>query len=358
MLSLTATELNRFMNCEGSRKLGKVEPVNIDTTSTDQGNAAHWLVEQVFKGDFSIEELADRKAPNGVFITADMIEHVQEYLADIAGKGQVEIDTSHSDGANYEVRGRSDYVNFDGSNLFVSDFKYGWKIVEPENNWTLISHALGWYFRNQDTVPSSIIFTIYQPRPYHPEGSVRRWEISFDELMHRWQEMYAKLTNPSDDLNTGEHCYKCPSMSQCPASQIASMNSIDVSEMVYNSEVDNRQLSFIMDEIKRAKTILSQVEDAYNDLALIRVRKGENVPGYSMQATKGNLSWKKGLSCETVQLMTGIDVSKKNMITPTQAKKIGISQEIIDSLCERENKGFKLVRVDGSKKAEQLFGKR
>lgn len=353
MLSLTATQLPRFMTCNGSQLMGGISPVNNDTSIADEGNAADWLIAQVFQGKFKAEELINRKTPNGIFVTADMIDDCQEYLNGIIGRGDIEIDTSYA-GLNYEVRGRADNINF-GTDLYISDFKYGWKIVEPKLNWTLMSHAFGWLKKNPVCKPVNIIFSIYQPRPYHPYGTVRSWSISYEALMEFWKQLEYALVNPSTELKSSEHCYKCPSLSQCPANQIASMNSIDVAERAFDSEVTNKELSYVLGEIKRAKTVLEQAENAYSDLAMHRLKKGEVIPEYSLQSSIGNSEWKEGLTAEIVQAITGIDVSRKQLITPNQAKKNGVMQEVIDSFCERKNKGFKLVQVNGSKKAEQLF---
>lgn len=359
MLSLTATELPRLMKCNGLRLLDKTPSVDTDRTLRDEGQAVDWLIKQVFRENFHAEELIDRKADNGVFITADMVDFSEEYLADIMGKGDIEVVTTHSDKMSYEIRGRTDHVSCDDSlNLYVSDFKYGWRIVEPFENWTLISHAIGWWLNNQSTVPERVIFTIYQPRPFHHEGSHRTWEISFTDLMDYWRDLDKILKNPSDMLFTGPHCYKCSSMTECPVSQTASMNSIDVAEMAFNSDVDNKQLSYIMDELKRANTVISQTEDAYNNLAMARVRNGEIVPNYCIETSMGNAEWKDGMTPNVVEMITGVDVAKKKLLTPNQAKKAGVSPEIIDSLCERKSRGFKLVRKDSNKRAEQLFGKK
>ena len=68
MLSLTATELPKFMACNGFTRLGGIEPFNPSTEVTDEGNAAHWLCEQVYHGE-NPEDLIGQKAFNGLFIT-------------------------------------------------------------------------------------------------------------------------------------------------------------------------------------------------------------------------------------------------------------------------------------------------
>lgn len=363
MLSLTATQLPRFMACNGSRLLGGSPPFNPDRSMADEGDAVHWLIEQVFKGHHTADELIDRKAPNGVFITGDMVEDSQEYLLDLMSekfvfnRAEVEVNTSYA-GDGWEIRGRSDGIWVDGiDRLSVSDFKYGWKIVEPENNWTLISHAVGFLASNPLPV-TEIHFRIYQPRPHHPRGKVREWVISYDELMGYWQQLQAALTQPTDQLQTSPHCYKCPSMSQCPAKQIADMNAIDTANVAFNSEVDNSTLSWMLDNLSRAQEVLKQSQDAYEDLALHRLRAGQSVEGYTAQTSKGKTQWNDGMTADVVQMLTGVDVSKAGIVTPNQAKNAGISPEVLETMTNRPNTGTKLVRQDVSKKAEKLLGKR
>lgn len=355
MLSLTASQLPRFMACNGSRLLGGVESFDPDDTVTQEGNAAHWLIEQGFRGHHSAEELIDRKAPNGVYITPDMVEHVDEYLTDISSSGEIEVNASYG-GENYEIRGRADFIGRNGSELIIADFKYGWKIVEPENNWTLISHAIG--ALSSGDKPETITFRIYQPRPYHPEGSVRSHTVSYDELISLWNQLHSALSNPSDQCQTSEQCYKCPSRSQCPALQIAAMNAVDVAERAFDNEIDNERLSWMLDNIKRAQDVLKQSQDAYEDLALHRLRIGQKIPEYTAVSGLGKTRWKDDVSTDLITALTGVDVTKRDIITPNQAKKAGVPESVVTAYTERPSTGFKLVRQDVSEKAEKLLGRK
>lgn len=357
MLSLTATELPRFMACNGSRLMGGIPPANEGGTNNDEGDAAHWVVEQAFKGIDPLGFL-DREAPNGIFVTRDMVEYCEDYIRDTrAVGGWVEVDTSYYC-PGWEIRARADHIALVGTTLYVDDFKYGWKIVEPEGHWTLIWHALGWWFSNQNAVIESVVFRIYQPRACHPLGNVRHWVITINELRSYWVELHEALTNPKNTLTTSEHCYKCPSRSVCPAAQIATMNAIDVSEKAFDSHVNNEQLSFLLDQAKRGIKLLEQMVDAFEEEATHRIKSGQQVPHYSVQIDLSQKQWKKGLTPEIMRTLTGIDLSKQQLITPNQAKQRGVDEEIVEALCERNNKGLKLVRVDGSKKAEKLLGKK
>lgn len=361
MLSLTATELQRFMNCTGSKVMGGVPPIDQNDELAQQGNAVHWLIEQVHNGRFSAEELIDRKADNGVYITPEMVEDTERYIADLKG-GQVEVNTSYKDNQDrWEIRGRADGIKFDGQELIIADFKYGWKIVEPEKNWTLISHALGFMFLNPSVMQNCKIvrFRIYQPRPFHPEGQVREWSIGPEELLSvYWLQLEQTLSNPVYQCSTGDHCYKCEAFTQCPAAQKATMNSIDAAHKPFDAIVTNSELSYILDNLKRAEDMIKQAINAYDDLALQRLKAGQSVKGYIAQMGKGKTVWKKDTDANLIKMITGIDVTSPKIVTPTQAKKLGLSEEVIESYTERPSTGLKLVRMDEAKKAEQLFGKK
>lgn len=356
MLSLTATELPRFMACNGFRLLGGKTPSKEVNTDKEEGIAAHWLIEQVFnKVVQTKEELIDRKSPNGIYITQEMCDFCEEYIEFISGKGLVEADTSYSFAGVYEVRGRADHVDMSSDSIEVDDFKYGWKIVSPEENWTLISHAYGVMLSNPSFKPKQIILRIFQPRAYHPEGSVREQVYSYPDFMVLVEKLLNTLSNPSDELCTSEHCYKCPHMSQCPAAQMALCNAIDVAEMAYDNAVTNKALSYLMKQSERALKVIKQNLEAYEELALARVTQGQIVEGYQAINDLGNTAWKQCLTHNVLLLLTGKDLRSDKLITPAQAEKLGVD---VSSLTERPNKGTKLTKVDGNKRAEKLFGKK
>ena len=356
MLSLTATELPRFMACNGYKSLGGIEPFNPSTEQTDEGNAAHWLCEQVYHGA-NADDLIGQTAPNGLYITADMVEYCREYLEFItSGNCEVEVDTSYS-GDGWEIRGRADCIKQDYNELIVSDLKYGWRIVEPEENWTLISHAIA-YCRKHNVQPGTIVFRIFQPRPFHPQGTVRDWVIDYAKLATLRGELVNVLSHPSSTVCSGSQCYKCQCLSQCPAAQIAAMNAIDVAEMAFDSEIENDKLVWMLANLKRAQEIIKQSYDAYEDLALHRLKAGGRLKGYSMQQALGQTTWNDGITSDVVKMMSGVDVRVDKIMTPAQAKKAGVPEELLKSMTHRPDNGFKLVAVDENKLAEKMFGKK
>jgi hypothetical protein len=355
MISLTATELPRFMACNGSQSMTRLEPYEPDESVEEEGNAAHWLVEQMFKlPALDINSFLNKEAPNGVFITTEMLEHCERYIQDInALGGSVEVHTTLRF-ETFDIRGRADHIAVVNSVLYINDFKYGWRIVEPEMNWTLIWHALAFMHRESPPV-DEIVFRIYQPRPFHPLGNVREWRINRAKLSELTVILNSTCSNPQQVLNSGSHCYRCPSLAVCPAAQIASMNSIDVSQKTFDSHVNNEQLSFMLDQTSKAIKTLEQSRTAYEELASHRIKAGQTVPEYSMQTDLSQKQWKKGLTAEIMQTITGLDLSKKQLVTPNQAETLGVNKKVIETLTERNTKGLKLVRLDERKKAEKLL---
>jgi hypothetical protein len=366
MLVVNADELPRFMACNGVRLMGgNLPPINGDNTVRDEGTAAHYLATSVMCGRYAIEELIDRKAPNGVFITAEMAEHVIEYIDVIGGRPpdrlahEVEIDTSFSDNATFNVPARCDSLTRTTDTLFIDDFKYGWRIVEPTMNWTLIAHAIGYLSRSVERhgTPYEVVFTIHQPRPYHPEGATRSWSIKYDELKLLWANLVTTLSNPANDLRTSEHCGKCRALTVCPAARKAEMNAIDVSEIAFEDTVDNNELAFNLDTLHRAQSMLKSAVDAYEELAKHRIKQGQIVENYGVESGIGNSRWKEGIDAATLRILTGKELSSPKLVTPAEAKRLGVPDAVVKSLTERPPTGPKLVRANANKRAERLLKK-
>lgn len=357
MLSLTATELNRFMHCNGYKSLKGIAPFNESTEQIDEGVAAHWMCEQVFNGA-DVKELINVKAPNGVFITQEMADYCQEYLDFIKQGGDVETDTSYRSD-KYEVRGRADFIKATDNELIIADLKYGWRIVEPKMNWTLISHAYGYLIKHPELQNKDIELRIYQPRPFHPEGTVRAYRMTYvDFLTNVLPLLRETLENPLNIVKTSQHCHNCACMSNCPAAQIAAMNALDISSNAFDSEIDNDRLSWMLSTLKTAQEVIKQSLTAYEDLAMHRIQDGNEVKGYNVQTALGVTTWNEDINPEFIKTFSGIDITTKKLITPAQAKKLGLKEDIIEQCTHRANNGFKLVRIDNNKLAEKMFGKK
>ena len=320
MFETVATDLPRLMKCNGSRLMGDEKPpINYSSNEErDKGIAAHWLLEKCFGDRSKCFDAVNTKASNGFFITDEIAEHVSNTLDVFHTRpGNVEYESSFGND-RFRVNCRADHVSFHNGTLYIDDFKYGWRIIEPEHNWTLIAHAIGYCIQN-DVSPQRFCFTIFQPRPVHHLGRVRTWEIDYHDFYILVVQAFNTLSNLNDQLNTGSHCARCPALATCHAAAMAGMNSIEASAIAHDENIDNTALAFELDTLNRAKTALNSRLEALEELAKHRIMQGEIVANYSVERGLGNTTWKKGITPEMVKALTGVDVVSGKMITPNQA---------------------------------------
>lgn len=348
----TATDLARLIQCEGAYLVERPAiEMETDQTIRDEGNAWHWLSQQMFNGVLSRDNAIGVQAYNGVFITGSMVNHAVDYINSLWA-GQMEQRTSFGDGQTWQVDARADHVAYDPAigTLYVDDGKYGYGLVEPDWNWTLISHAVGWSIQN-GIVPTTVRLSIYQPRAYHPLGSHRTWSFAGSELAGMYSRIERVMTAPSDMLTTGSQCRKCPSRFVCPAYRQASMNAIDATAHAYTDTMDADALSAELDLLDHAEQIITQRRKAVQELALFKVRNGETLPGRALDRPKGNRAYRKGVTADTLVALIGRDVSEKKLPTPAKLENLGIAKTIIDAITERPEGAPRLVRVDTDKLA-------
>lgn len=351
MLEVTATDLPRVMHCIGSIYMSASLPPDTDHEARDEGNAAHWLSKELFDG--RPVRIGD-KAYNGYVITDVMMDHMQEYVSRL-DCGAMEINTSF-DGETWSVRARADHTSYRPPMLIIDDLKYGWRVVEPEGNWTLIAHAIGYCIKHQ-VQPERITLRIHQPRPYHPLGPVREWVITYAQLLEYHAQIAARLSQPTTDLRTDlEICAKCPALPTCPAARQASMNAVDVAALAYDDNLPNHVLEYDLEMLRIAEGTISNRKAALEELITHRIKAGGEIfEQYGLKPRYANTKWRKGFSGKFLSMVTGRDLTADATVTPAEAKRRGVSEDVIASLTERPMIGTKLERITADKAARRWF---
>lgn len=337
-------------------------PPGMTQESDDQraGNAAHWLASEALRGNIAdVYEYADRKAPNGHYIDADILDNVTFYLDAVSKRPtyrMIEQPMSFNVG-DVTINCRPDMVSI-GQNprrVYIDDYKNGWDIVEAKENWTLLGYAFN--FLGSADPDTLFTMSIHQPRPYHPLGRSRSWTIDAMTLHTYWQEFNARIADVST-LQTGPSCYKCPARANCPALRKAAFHALEMSEAALPEDLPPDELSYLADALSVAQKRLDDYADAIKERIGEKIASGVAVRNYVMQPTEGKLAWVDGITADTLRILApGKIVSKETMITPTQAKKI-LPEAIIKTLSERKPGGLILVRRDANELAQQLFNKR
>lgn len=365
-----ATSLPRLMQCGASRSMPAYSPtVGMDQQSEDarEGIAAHWLATGALTGRITdLDEWIDRKAPNGVYISYEMVERVRWYVTGVtsnrgarAAFTETDMKAWNSDGS-ITIGCRPDYLCDDladyGRRIYVDDFKYGWRIVEVENNWTLVAHACAYIADKRVDADTVFEFRIWQPRPYHPAGKVRPWIVHAAHLFALREYMFNTLAASSSTLQTGPYCYRCPSRSFCPAVRKASMSLLDVTEQAIPDNMTLDDLSMMMDALTVADHTLKQYKDAIQERIVDALNRGEVVRNYRMKPYDGDLAWVDGIDETALSLLTTKPVSKPApLLTPTQLKKV-IPEVVLKQITYRKPGGTSLKRIDVDQEAETMFG--
>lgn len=355
-LTTTATELHRLMHCIGSRNMARSYPEVQDDEARREGNCADWLAVELFEGR---QVAVGARAPNGWIVTDDMMDHVREYLGAL-DCGAVQVDTSF-EGSGFDVRGRADHVVHRAHRLTVDDLKYGYRLVSPEWNWTLLAHAIGYCIRAQ-IQPERIILRIHQPRAYHPDGPLREWSLSYGELMECYNRIVATLGSPSNELRTGlDVCAKCHALATCPAAREAEMNAWDALKYsVFDDALDNNQIAHQFELSRAAQMFSKNRMDAIEELITYRVQNGESFSANGRSARLkprlGQRTWNKGLTGAALSACTGVDLRKDATVTPAEAERRGVSKDVITQLTNRPNIGTKLEWVDVDAETRRVFG--
>lgn len=329
-----------------------------DTPQSMEGTAAHWVAAERLQG---ILHQAGELAPNGWPIDDDMIDGAEvwwdairrfhmgvegvielpdEWLPPGLIETPVKIPSIH-----LECWGTPDYQFVGGGYLFLPDYKYGRRYVDVFENWQLISYALG---ACPSILPSMRAFpTVVQPRSYHRDGPVRTWELSYEKLRTYGQILRlacAAAEDPDAQCIATPACYKCAARHECETAQRAELSAFELAGSTDPLGMSAAAKSLRLRQIRRAMDHLKQMESGVSEDVTAMIRQGANVPGWSLQSSTGREVWIEERKAEVPFLgqLFGADVTKPGLVTPNQARKLGV---VTDGYSERRPGELKLVEV-------------
>lgn len=369
MIRLNASALPRVLACLGSTQFPSTAEVET-TDAAREGTAAHFAAEWAIRERTFDYAHAPTVAPNGHAIDAEMREHAMAYadtIPDFAKDNQplvlVEDRCDWLATPTIEIAVRIDVWWVADDTLYIRDYKYGWRLVEPERHFQLIASAVGAirkHFAAQSLFPPNRInMGIFQPRPYHPDGPLRTWEISLTELIEEHDVLVAHLQKlPSTTLETGPHCEHCPGaiMGTCPAYLAAAGNAIDVATRGGPMDVTPAQMARELVNLERAAKVIEQRHEWLKDQAKRALKSGEIVPGWALETAYGKTTWI--VDGEALRQKTNVDVFEPaKLCTPAEAKRRGVSEDVLKENTRRPPIGERLVRRDPDAYVRKKVGK-
>ena len=336
-----------WVYCPGAPALWASIPPD-ETDVAREGRAAHWLAEMILTGQYTGEELIDRQSPEGVFISETMLDHVAGYVEFVRRKlpdARIEEPVTIFD-ISPGMTGTPDAHGIRETCVTIIDFKYGWRIVEPFENWQLMTYAAGLSIPQGVTL---VELVIYQPRASHPDGTVRRWITSVADLQSiYWPRLQASARG--GDCKTGPHCRDCPASTGCKAARESGYHSAQFVCSPIIETYDGAQLATELYMLEAAEQSLTARIEAIRPMATARaIAKPGAIPGWELDRSNGSERWLPDTDLPTLAALSGVPLTKPKNLTPNQARDAGLSPAMVAQYSERSMGKPKLVPHDPNK---------
>lgn len=339
--SLGGSGAHRWMHCPGSVKLSENIP---DTTSeyAAEGTAAHALAEECLTAGADAHANLDMQVVRhpDYRVTKDMADAVQVYLdfvrEQLAGGAELDVECQFDLSPlkpPAPMFGTADAVVWDPQDrgLHVIDFKYGQGVVvEAVDNEQLLYYALG-VVLTKKIRPARITLSTVQPRAFHPDGPIRTWEITWEELVEfktRMMEAATLAVLPDPPVGpVGDHCRWCRAKAICPAQRGLALTiaqeefaTAETDAVPAPETLEDTQLV----ELLEKATYIEQYIAAAREYAKAKLQAGGSLPGWKLVRGRSSRSWADESAMEAwlKQRFGAKKAYVKKLISPAQAEKL------------------------------------
>jgi hypothetical protein len=342
------------MQCAGSRHLEQLVP-NMATPQSIEGELAHAVLAAM---------LREEELPPGA--TEEMLDGAELFVDNLLSRGipetswrieeRLDISMVHP-----QCWGTPDLWAVCNKTFFIDDYKFGHVYVDPFENWQLMHYALGALaatncLEGYDDWP--VVLTIVQPRCFVGSSPVRSWALTVGQLkayLPRMQAAALAAMQPLAPTQTGSECRFCAAASICPTLQQAAHIAVHIAGGSFHSPLSASSLGGELTLLQRAQEILRARIDGLEEEGLQRARQGANIPGWRVEQKVGRQQWVRPVA-EVLALgeMLGVDVSKPGALTPKQAIKAGLPEEVVGAYSDSPRGAMQLV-ADDLTKARAIF---
>lgn len=308
--SLGASNAHRWMPCPGSVNMAAALAASPSSKYAEEGTRAHTLGEVCLRTEADPASWLGKKI-DGTFVTQEMVDAVTLYvqtcreLRDVNVEWRIEqrFDLSPLK-PPVPMFGTADFVAYDPDEyvLDIVDLKYGMGVVvEAKGNVQLQYYALGAAVspEQQGKKIKRVRMTIVQPRAGHPDGPVRTWEITFEELVEFGVRLLvaANATTAADAPRiAGKQCRWCPASGICPEQreQALAVAQTDFSLVTAKSFAPPTPETIPLAEFAAMLSQIHVLEDWASSMratAQARLERGEEVPGWKLIDKRATRQW-------------------------------------------------------------------
>jgi len=228
------------MACPGSVALCAQLLKSPTSKNAAEGTAAHGLGEELLKGKLTKQRLVAMIGETikvegfDIEVTEEMVDGVilyydtiMEEIGALQGKGKrpAQVVVEHevkavASSVDEHVYGTCDTRIYQKGNVLdVTDFKFGFGVVEVEENEQLMIYALAGLDQVECEAFDRVVLRIVQPRARHIDGPVRTWTTTVKELRAFGEKLKAAVaqTRRADaKFESGPHCRWCDGKAHCP----------------------------------------------------------------------------------------------------------------------------------------------
>lgn len=341
-----------------------------DTPESLEGNAAHWVFAEMLAGRPVSEGM---QAPNGVFITEEMIEGGELVVDTVRARipagtvlhveEPVAIPRIHA-----QCWGTPDIWAFYGVTLEVIDYKFGHRFVDEYENDQGVAYTAGIIDHLADMLGKGaglldqaikVNFTVVQPRCFYKGAPVRTWSVMASDLrahINQLANAAGVALAPNPPAVTNSECKDCPGRHACPALQQAAYHDAEFAVKSSPVELPPAAASLELRMMERALERLQARVEGMREAVATYIRQGHSVPFHRAEQGYGRQQWT--MPTEQVlamgQLM-GVDLSKPGVKTPKQAIKSGVDEAVIKAYSVTPLGSLKLIS-DNPADARRVFG--
>lgn len=307
----------QWINCPGSIQAEEGLP-DSDNEYAIQGTAAHQLAELCMKNKHDarlyVGQVLKVKKLDGTFaeieVDAAMVKGVQLYVTwfrDHIADAEIwqfpqslyMVETKVKITAIQDTGTADAIIYKEGTKtLVIGDLKYGFNLVEPEENTQALLYAMGAASLFPQGFIEHVEITIIQPRGMHPDGPIRTWKMAYKDMLD-WElflyDAVAKTEEPDAPRKAGKWCKYCKAAVTCKTLRDSALDTamaeFDTQGNITLPVVESltpEQLGRVLESAEALEGWIKQVWK-YGEA---EAQAGRVPPNFKLVAKRAHRSWK------------------------------------------------------------------